>query len=305
LLSGLNRADRTVGWRWAVPRLLAWIGAFLVLGVALGALWLMLPVPGTGTAVLFATVVTAAAAVGAGAIVIRVADGRSPAALGLGFSRETPRQVLLGVGVGAAALTVSVLALLATGSLRYVTQDGTALAWVGIVIVQGAAFVMAAFAEEALFRGYGFQVLVRAAGPVTATVATAALFTVAHAWNPEVGVIALANIFLAGIMLAVAYLRTLSLWFATAVHVGWNWSMATLFDLPVSGIADFDTPLYQPAVGGADWWSGGAFGPEGGLVGTLGFAVALLALIRLRIVRPDPGSAAASPLVMDSVREHE
>jgi uncharacterized protein len=39
----------------------------------------------------------------------------------------------------------------------------------------------------------------------------------------------LANIFLAGVMLAVAYLRTRSLWFATGVHLGWNWTMATLW----------------------------------------------------------------------------
>jgi biotin transport system substrate-specific component len=38
---------------------------------------------------------------------------------------------------------------------------------------------------------------------------------------------------------AAAYLRTLSLWFATALHIGWNWATASLFDLPVSGITDF------------------------------------------------------------------
>jgi uncharacterized protein len=179
-------------------------------------------------------------------------------------------------------------ALLATGSLRYVTQDGTALAG-SVVIAQGAVFTVAAFAEEALFRGYPFQVLARAAGPVAATVASAALFAVAHAWNPEVGAFALVNIFLAGVLLAVAYLRTLSLWFATAVH----------------GLELGDGDAVRPAgqrhrrlrhaalragVGGPDWWSGGAFGPEGGLVGTLGFGVALLAVLRLRWCGRTPAS---------------
>jgi uncharacterized protein len=100
----------------------------------------------------------------------------------------------------------------------------------------------------------------------------------------------------------VAYLRTLSLWFATAVHLGWNWAMATLFDLPVSGIRAFDTPLYEPVVGGPVWWSGGAFGPEGGLVGTLGFGCALVAVLRLRPVRRDPRIAAAGALVLDRER---
>jgi hypothetical protein len=109
----------------------------------------------------------------------------------------------------------------------------------------------------------------------------------------------LINIFLAGVLLAFAYLRTLSLWFVTALHMGWNWAMATLFDLPVSGIQEFDTPLYQPTISGPDWFSGGAFGPEGGLVGTIGFGVAMIAVLRLRSVRPDPGVLAARPLVLE------
>jgi uncharacterized protein len=308
LLSGRFRAGHGhgSGWRWAVLRLFAFAGLFIVLGIVVGALWLMLPLPETEVTMFLGAGVTAAAALGAGVLLIHFADGRSPAALGIGVSRHTPGQVLLGLGIGAAALGVAVLAMLATGALVYQAQDGTVGAWLAVVAVQGGVFVVAAFAEEVLFRGYGFQVLARAGGPALAVVVTSALFTGAHAGNPEVGGIALANIFLAGIMLGVAYLRTLSLWFATAVHVGWNWSMATLFDLPVSGIASFDTPLYQPAVGRADWWSGGAFGPEGGLVGTLGFAVALIALLRLRAgVRPDPAIVRAGPLMVQLEGEQE
>jgi uncharacterized protein len=299
LLSGHSHADRAFGWRWAIPRLLAYVGVFVVLGVTLGALWLLVPVPETEVSIFLGTVVTATAALGAGSLLIRFMDDRSPLALGIGVSGRTAGQVLLGLGIGMAALMVAVFAMFVTGALAYRAQDGTVESWLSTVALQGGVFVVAAFAEEALFRGYGFQVLARAGGPVLATVATAALFAAAHAGNPEVGAFALINIFLAGIMLGVAYLRTLSLWFATAVHVGWNWSMATLFDLPVSGIAGFDTPLYDSAVGSPDWWTGGAFGPEGGLVGTLGFAAALLAMLRLRAVRPDPAMVRAGPLMLN------
>jgi hypothetical protein len=141
-------------------------------------------------------------------------------------------------------------------------------------------------------------VLARVAGALPAVLVTSALFALVHARNPSVGAFALINIFLAGVLLAYAYLRTLSLWFATALHMGWNWAMATLFDLPVSGLQVFDTPLYDPRVTGAAWWSGASFGPEGGLVGTIGFVVALLAVLRWRAVRPDPAIVAARPLVL-------
>jgi hypothetical protein len=75
--------------------------------------------------------------------------------------------------------------------------------------------------------------------------------------------------------------------------------MASLFDLPVSGLTMFDTPGYEAHIGGARWVSGGAFGPEGGVVGTAAFALALLAVLRLRSVRPTPRMLATRPLVDD------
>src|SRR5690606_34788181 len=162
-------------------------------------------------------------------------------------------------------------ALLVSGTLGYGPQAGTVQGWAVTMLAQAGFFALAALAEEAVFRGYAFQVLTRVAGPVAAVVVSSVLFALAHGANPSVGVFALVNIFLAGILLGIAYLRTLSLWFATALHMGWNWTMASLFDLPVSGLTTFDTPLYQPAVDGPAWWSGVLFGPEGGLVGTIGF----------------------------------
>ncbi|MEX0907659.1 MAG: type II CAAX endopeptidase family protein [Gemmatimonadota bacterium] len=290
------------GWAWAVTRLVAFIGLVSLFAIVLGIVWTMLPLPTTTTVAFLGAAVTAASAVLAGAVLLRFADHRSPAALGISFSRLTLPHVGIGLAIGFTALIAAVLALLLTGTLRYDAQAGTMAAWLSVIALQGGIFVVAAFAEEALFRGYPFQVLARWAGPAAAVLVTSLLFAAAHGANPEIGPIALVNIFLAGAMLGVAYLRTLSLWFATAVHVGWNWAMATWFDLPVSGIAGFDTPLYQPAIDGPVWWSGGAFGPEGGLVGTLGFSVAFAALY-LRLVRPDPAIRRAGPLFVEHEKE--
>jgi hypothetical protein len=53
---------------------------------------------------------------------------------------------------------------------------------------------------------------------------------------------------------------------------------------------------------GPDWWSGGLFGPEGGVVGTIGFGVVLLLVLRLPVIRPDRRIADAGALVLDSER---
>jgi uncharacterized protein len=288
-------------WLSALARVLAFVALTLIIALVLGSLWAVLPVAAADP-ILVGSAVTAAAALAAGALLIRYADGRSPVALGIGVSRLTAGYLGWGLAIGVAALVAAVLAMTLTGSLRYATAPAAFSDWAAVVLAQAAIFMVAALAEEALFRGYPFQVLVRAAGPVLATLASSALFAVAHARNPEVGPLALLNIFLAGVLLAAAYLRTLSLWFATTLHMGWNWSMASVFDLPVSGIHVFDTPGYQPVIGGPDWWSGGAFGPEGGLTGTLGFAIALLAVMRLAQVKPDSQIAAAGPLVLQRER---
>lgn len=290
-----ERRAQDFGWLGGIARIAAWIALSILFGIATGVIF--------GGLVEEATTGTLAMAGGtlaAGAVLLRGVDGRSPAALGIGVSRRTVPDVLIGIVIGAAGLVVAALLMFVTGSLEYGAQPGSAVDWIVIVATQAGFFVVAALAEEALFRGYGFQVLLRLAGAPVAIAVSSVLFALAHGANPEIGVFALVNIFLAGILLAVAYLRTLSLWFATALHMGWNWTMASLFDLPVSGIAHFDTPLYQPRIDGADWWSGGAFGPEGGAVGTVGFAVALLVTLRWRAVRRDPRIVEARPLVMDS-----
>lgn len=295
-------ANRPGNWLGALGRIVVFAALLLLLAFLFGAAWSLLPVPDSDAALIAGTAVLAAAALVAGAILIRAADGRSPAALGIGISRETPIHVGVGFGIGAAGLAAAVAAMALTGSLRYAPAPGSIGGWAAVVAGQAALFAVAALAEEALFRGYAFQVLARAAGPAAAIAASSVLFAAAHGANPDVGALALVNIFLAGVLLGVAYLRTLSLWFATAVHLGWNWTMATLFDLPVSGIRAFDSPLYEPVVAGPDWWSGGTFGPEGGLVGTVGFGCALFAVLRLRSVRRDPRIATAGALMLDRER---
>jgi uncharacterized protein len=158
-------------------------------------------------------------------------------------------------------------------------------------------FGIAAAWEEALFRGYPFQVLVEGIGAWPAIVITSALFAWAHGQNPEVTTLALLNIFLAGVLLALAYLRTRSLWFATALHLGWNWAMAFWFDLPVSGLTAFDTPGYSGVAVGPEWWTGGAFGPEAGLAATVVLITGIVWLLRTRRVAVAPEMHQLGPIV--------
>jgi uncharacterized protein len=278
------------GWRIAAFALLA-LSLTTVLASVAGSLGA--PLRGT-----WGFVVMLAAVVAAGAVMITAVDRRAPGAVGFALERRAALDSLVGTGVGGAMLGGVVLLLVGTGTLRWVADGGTATEYVAVLVTTLAFFAVAAAWEEAVFRGYAFQALVQGVGVRPAVLASSALFALAHGANPNVTAVGLANIFLAGVMLAVAYLRTRSLWFATGVHLGWNWAMATLFDLPVSGF-DLETPLYSGVVTGPAVWTGGGFGPEAGLAATIAIVGGTLWLGRTRRIGPSAGMLARRPLIDD------
>lgn len=240
----------------------------------------------------------------AGWAVLTPVDGRPPGALGFPLSREAISDTLSGLGLGAGLIGLSALLLLITGAVQFVADEGGLLGYFGSLGWTLLFFWLAAAYEEIWFRGYGFQALVEWWGPWPAAIVTSGLFSLLHGLNPNFGPAAFVNIFLAGVMLAMAYLRTRSLWFATAVHAGWNWSMASLFAFPVSGLTMIDTPMYDAVERGSDWWTGGAFGPEAGLVGTLVLILGIGLLARGPLPRESQHMRRLEPIVDRRLPEH-
>lgn len=236
------------------------------------------------------------AALLAGWILLARLEDRAPGALGFPLTPAAPRELLAGTALGGALITLAALLLLVSGNAAFSSDAGTVPEYLRALLGSLLFFGVAAAWEEALFRGYAFQVLVEGLGVWPAVGLSSAAFAAVHLGNPNVGRLAVANIFLAGVLLALAYLKTRSLWFATAVHLGWNWAMASLLDFPVSGLV-FDTPLYDVRETGPDWWTGGAFGPEAGLAGTAVLLLGTLWLARTRRLAPDARLLALRPIV--------
>ncbi len=278
------------GWR-----ILLFIGvavSLAVVGMVLAAAL------GLAQAAWMINLVATLAAVGGGVVMLRMVDDRPAAALGLGVGPHALRETGLGLAVGAGSLLLVVGLVVLAGGYAWVPDGGTGAEY-AVVLASGLlSFTVAAAVEEVVFRGYAFQALVQGIGPWPTLLLTSVLFAGAHGANPNLSVFAFANLFAAGIMLGVAYLRTRSLWFVTAMHLAWNWVMSSVLDLPVSGIAN-DTPLYSSVETGADWWTGGAFGPEGGAAATLAMLLVTAWMLRSRRLDEAPEIRAARPLVDD------
>lgn len=224
-------------------------------------------------------------------VLLRWVDRRPRRGLGFPLSPGALRELTLGLAVGVAALAAVVAVFALVGWYRYSPEPGSLAGWATTAGVALAALAIPAAAEEALLRGYPLRALLEGPGAVVAVLFTSLVFALLHGSNPGAGAFALVNIFLAGVLLAVAVLRTGTLWLATGVHLGWNWIMSGPLDLPVSGLQGLDVPLYDATVLGPAWVTGGGFGPEGGLVGTLA-ALLGLALV-IRVTRPGGSIARA------------
>lgn len=137
-----------------------------------------------------------------------------------------------------------------------------------MLVVELLVLPAAAMAEELVFRGYPFQRLVEGLGPLGAIAVLSALFGVLHFGNPNASIFSVFNTIAIGVVLALAYLRTRALWLPWGLHVGWNVTLGVFFGLPVSGLAEFASVVKGNAVG-PRWLTGGAYGIEGGMLGTI------------------------------------
>ena len=158
------------------------------------------------------------------------------------------------------------------------------------LVFSAALFIVAALAEEALFRGYPLQTLTRANLAWLAVFLTSVPFAAVHLRNPNVAAgFTFINTALAGVWLAVAYLRTRTLWFPLGVHWAWNWALGALFGLPVSGITDLAPhPLMRGTDHGPVWLTGGSYGIEGGLACTNTVIVATIFILRTSLISTTP-----------------
>ncbi len=125
-------------------------------------------------------------------------------------------------------------------------------------------FVLVGWNEELLSRGYHLQTLASGLNLFWGVMISSLVFGVLHAGNPGSSWIAIAGITLAGFFFAFAYIRTKQLWLPIGLHLGWNFSEGVLFGFPVSGLDIY--PLTHIEVVGPESWTGGAFGPEAGLI---------------------------------------
>jgi CAAX protease family protein len=211
----------------------------------------------------------------------------------LGFARRGALADLgLGLLLGAVLLTVIAGTMALAGWYRVVgflwDQPNGSAAYVAIVGL--AYYALVAVSEETLFRGIGFRIVEEGLGTWAALAVSAVLFGLAHLGNSNATLwSALALALESGILFAAGYVLTRALWLPIGLHLAWNYFLGIVYGMPVSGSSQ--SSLLQSVVAGPDLWTGGAFGPEAGLIavilaGGLGVLMLILCARQKKILTP-------------------
>ena len=210
-------------------------------------------------------------------------------ALGLGRNHAWS-DMASGMLVGIFCIAVGIAIMAAFGGLSFTTRMTSRTA--ALVTVEVFILATGAMAEELMFRGYPFQRILEGAGTAVAIGVLSVFFGIAHRWNPharDVALLSLFNTIFVGVLLAIAYLRVRNLWLPWGIHFAWNATLGVVFGLPVSGLNDFSVVVHGKATGPV-WLTGGAYGIEGGLAGTLGILAGFVPLLWMTRRRVAPAT---------------
>ncbi len=204
-------------------------------------------------------------------------DKRPFADFGFHLSRRWWIQLGFGMALGAGLMAFIFLAEWALGYVRILqfgvtVEPGASLVWALTVLF--IHYIGIAFTEEILTRGYilrnlieGFTLPGQNWSRVLAVLVSSVIFALPHAGNPNATPLGIAILVLFGILCAVAVLLTHELAIPLGFHLTWNFFQGNVFGFPVSGWELRGGTLLFIEQSGPAWLTGGAFGPESGLIG--------------------------------------
>ncbi len=237
----------------------------------------------------------------------RFVDRRPFADFGFHFSPAWWRDLGFGLALGALLMAGIFLFEWALGWIEITDTlqiNTTQLSFTGAILLQVIIFLSVGIYEELFSRGYQLQNLAEGLGGllgsrgaiVAAWLLSSSVFGILHAGNPNATLVSTVNLVIAGLFLGLGYVLTRDLAIPIGLHITWNFFQGNVFGFPVSGGASA-VSFISVEQGGPELWTGGAFGPEAGLIG-LG-AIALGSLLTVLWVRWQHGEATLRPELVE------
>jgi membrane protease YdiL (CAAX protease family) len=211
-------------------------------------------------------------------LAVRFLDRRPFRDLGFRLNGGWWLDLCFGMALGALLMTIIFLVESGLGWISVsgaFETTGTGAPFALSILLPVAALLCVSFYEETVFRGYQLRNAAEGLnhpdlGPrgaiVLAWILSSAFFGALHAGNPNATPLSTFNIILAGLMLGFGYVLSGQLAIPIGLHLTWNFFQNAVYGLPVSGFGTFGASFLSTEQAGPDLWTGGSFGPEGGLL---------------------------------------
>ncbi|MBX3045345.1 MAG: CPBP family intramembrane metalloprotease [Candidatus Kapabacteria bacterium] len=173
-------------------------------------------------------------------------------------------------------VSVYFLSLLFWGNAYF----STAFQFFGINFLEVIFYIIIlAVIEELVFRGIAFRILLDNFGGITALIITSIVFMLAHSLNNYISLVAYINIFFAGILMGLMYIKSRSVYPMIIFHAGWNLILAFVIGSPVSGIS-YTSYKNTDQNKLSEFMLGGSFGLEEGFLTTILLFIMIFTVIK-------------------------
>jgi len=236
----------------------------------------------------------------------RFLDRRPYSNFGFHFNKDWWIDFSFGMGLGVLLMGVIFVIELYAGWITISDVfhvENPNLPFIVPMLVFFFVFVSVALSEELLSRGYILKNLSEgfnfgAIGPkraiLIAWILSSIVFGLFHLDNSNASFVSTSNIIVAGILLGLGYILSGELAIPIGLHITWNFFEGNVFGFPVSGntIPAEVVTFFEIDQTGPELWTGGAFGPEAGLLGLCAMLlgmVLIVAWVRLRRSSNDSG----------------
>jgi membrane protease YdiL (CAAX protease family) len=193
----------------------------------------------------------------------------------MGFRAERPAlSYICGMTFGFLSILIitALLILLKVVQVKGLNTSFSPLLFILIVI----SWMVQSSAEEIAIRGWLIPSLGYKSTPFTSIVITSIIFGILHLFTSGVTVLSFINLILSGAFFALIAIYYNNIWGVLGLHFMWNLTLGNIFGFPVSGFYGYGESILLTETTSANFLTGGAFGPEGGLIATVIVLIGIL-----------------------------
>ncbi|KAA3614851.1 MAG: CPBP family intramembrane metalloprotease [Calditrichaeota bacterium] len=252
-------------------------------------------------------------------IISRFVDKRNMSNIGLQLNRNWWVEFSFGLVLGIILIASIFLIEYSMGWIT-ISQNSFSMETLNFpvtgVLIYLFLFISVGINEELLIRGYlltnlseglNFKFTGATGAILISWFFTSLLFGAGHLSNPNATLVAGINIAAAGIFLGAGFVLTGRLALPIGVHITWNFFQGNIFGFPVSGMSSVGNSKAIIIVQkGPELWTGGAFGPEAGLIGVCAIATGtLLTILWVKIFKGNTAiySEIAQPPILENPKK--